>query len=180
MKSFLLPLCLVACVQATVSDSATLTNEITEPVPPVPAGISVPPTTIHKDFPVDISDAIKQVKNVGTPALSITSNHMHSNTGDFSFFQELTITAKVSGQPDLQLVDVVLSDAQKASADIDLPVLVDGSQLLATFASGSVDLDFALTVAGQFPSGLTSIDLTSTIGMDVSLSVNKSVSDIGK
>ncbi len=182
MKKFLLllsVLALVGCIQATASDTVTVTNEISQALPPVPAGISVPKTTLHQSVPADVSDAINQISKIGTPSLSITQNHLHSASGDFSFFDEVTITAQVSGHPDLQLVDIVLTPDQKASADLDVPVLVDGSQLLSVFASGNVNLDFGLTVEGQPPT-TGKLDLISTISMDVSLQISKSISDIGK
>lgn len=183
MKKILLTLSLLAligCIQATVSDTVMVTNEITHTLPTIPPGISVPKYTLpSQSFPVDVSDAIKQISNVGTPSLTITQNHLHCTTGDFSFFDEVTITAKVSGRPDLQLVDLVLTPDQKASSDLDVPLLVSGDQLLSVFSSGSVDLDFGLTVEGQPPT-TGKVDLISTIGMDVSLQVSKSISDIGK
>jgi hypothetical protein len=180
MKSLLLPLLLVACVQATISDTATLTNTIDQAVPVPPVGIMVPPTTLSQSYPVDISDAISKITSVGTPALSITSNHLHSNMGDFSFFQEITITGSVadSGTPTV-LADIILSPTDQAGSDIDVPVLVDGATMLTLFEAGSVDLTFNLTVSGTPPAS-GQLDLTSTIGLNVSLSVSKSVNDIGK
>lgn len=179
MKSILLPLFLIGCIDATISDTATLTNTIDTAVPVLPAGLLVPPTTVSQSYPVDISDAISKITSVGTPALSITSNHLHSNMGDFSFFQEIEIEGSVDGGMPTVLADIILSPADQASTDLDVPVLVDGAQVLSLFESGGVDLTFNLTVAGTPPSS-GQLDLTSTIGLDVSLSVSKSINDIGK
>ncbi len=182
-KLFLLPLLLVACIQGTAEDTITKTTEINIPIPSIPSGVlppgfQIPPTMVSQTESVDISSTISDIQKIGVPMMSITQNHVHSQTGDFSFFQEIEITGTPTGSTPVVIADMLLTPAQQASADLDIPVLVTGDQLLTLFSGGNVSLGFVLTVAGTPPSSDV-VDLVSTIGIDVSLSVNKSIGDIG-
>ena len=180
----LLPLILLGCIQADASAPVILTNEITMSGPSIPANFSsfsIPPTTLSQTEPVDISSTIQQVEKIGTPSLSITTNHLHSKMGDFAFFQEIAISV-VPSDPSVaptMLIDYKLTPQDQASADLDVPVLVDGKTLVNVFGAGSTSLKFDLTVAGKPPSP-DQIDVVSTIGMTVDLQVDKSISDIGQ
>jgi hypothetical protein len=182
-KLCFLPFFLIACIQGTASDTITKTTTLDIPIPSIPMGVlpsgfQVPPTKVDQTEPVDISSTISDIQKIGVPAMTITQNHVHSNTGDFSFFQEIEITATPDGGSPTTVADMILTPAQQMSADLDIPVLVSGDQLLTMFEAGNVTLDFVLTCAGTPPSS-DAVALISTIGMDVSLSVSKNIGDIG-
>ena len=184
MRKLILPLFIfiISCVQGTVDEQINITTPINISVPvsaPI-SGVVIPPTTLTQTRSIDISDAINQVEKVGTPSIAITQNHLHSNMGDFSFFDavDVSISSNTTGQTE-QLISVILTPDQKSSTDLDIPVEIDNTMLFQILNSGSSTLTFNFTVEGAVPSNLT-LDLVSTIDMDVSLSVNKSISDIGQ
>ena len=183
MRQFILPIfiALTACVQGSVSDTVEITTpiQIAISIPSGLSGLTIPATLLTQNEPVNISDALSQVEKVGTPSVVITKNHLHSNMGDFSFFDSisLSITSDSTSQSE-QLVSMTLTPDQKASTDLDIPVSIDNAALLQILDSGSTTLGFTFVVEGTVPTN-PSLDLTSTIDMDVSLSVDKSISDIG-
>ena len=182
-RLFLLPFLLLGCIQGTASDTIVKTTEISIPLPQIPvmlpSGFTLPPTTVDQTEPVDISSTISDIQKIGVPSMTITQNHVHASVGDFSFFQEIKITATPDGGSPITVADMILTPMQQVSTDLDVPVLVTGDQLLTMFAAGNVSLDFILTVGGAPPPSTDGISMVSTIGMDVGISVNKNIGDIG-
>lgn len=183
MKHYIPLIALIGCVQATVSDQITKTTEVVvkNPYSSYTTGYSLPPTTLPtQSVPVDISDTLSKIGQVGTLSFTVDQNTLHSNTGDFSFVDELKITVKPdsknqSALPELTVIDFLPTPDQMASSDVDVPVLSDGATLLQYFSSGGLDMTFTFTVSGQVPAQL---DVVNSITADVSVAVSKSVSDL--
>lgn len=176
-----------ACVQATVEDKVSKTTEVSLPnlsaTLGLPPNVTVPKTTVQQTEPLDLSDALSKVGQVGTLSLSVYQNTLASRTGDFSFIDELKVVLtpdsnNASGLPPVTMVDVVLTPDQKNSSTIDVPILMSGDDLVKYFSSGALVAGFSFTLEGVVPT--TGLDVENTIGLDVSVNVNKSVSDIGK
>lgn len=172
----------IGCVNVVAEDTITKTTEvkIVNPYWPLSSTVSIPPTTLSQSVPVDISKTLSDVGKVGTLSLVVNSNTVNSNTGDFSFFDEVSVSISPdntnnSGLPPLTIVDMQLTSDQKLSSDLAVPMLVDGSALLQYFQSGGLNMSFTVVVEGSPPQ---SIDLSDTLSMSVSIVVDKSISDL--
>src|SRR5271157_5493329 len=97
----LLPFLLLGCITGTASDTITKTTTLDIPLPSIPVtlppGFQVPLTTVDQAEPVDISSTLSDIQKIGVPTMTITQNHLHNNMGDFSFFDEIQITATPDG-----------------------------------------------------------------------------------
>jgi|SRR5579885_1809822 len=181
---FFISLMAVGCVDASVSDRIVKTTEV-QIANPLPASLStnVPPTQVSQTTSIDLSDALSKVNQFGTISLSIDESSLHSNSGDFSFVDEIKVDIapdvnNTSGLPSITLVDVQPTDQEKTLSDLAIPILIDGNTLYQYLNSGALVATFTFTVSGQIPA--QGLDVIDTLALDVSAQVNKSISDIGQ
>lgn len=183
MKHYLPLIALFGCLHANVSDTISKQTEVqfTNPYASYTAGLSIPKTTLPtQSMPVDISSTLSDIGKVGQLLFKVDGNTLHSNTGDFSFVDELKITltpdsSNQSGLSEVVVLDFVPTADQKASSDVDIPLIADDGTLLQYFSSGGLNMNFTFTVEGQVPDA---ISVQNTITADVNVVVNKSVSDL--
>lgn len=173
------------CVQATVSDSVSKTTEvqIANPYPQL-SSVGIPSTTLPpQSVSVDISGTLADLNKIGAISLTVNKNDVQSQTGDFSFIDELKITLSpdtnnTSGLPELIILDVQLTQDQKASSTLSLLPSADGNTLYSYFSSGGLNMNFTFTVSGHVPT--QGLDIIDTLDVSVSAQVNKSINDIGQ
>lgn len=182
MRNFIFALLFCGCINATASDTIIKTTEvqIDNPFPSVSA-LNLPPTMLPPQaVAFDISKTLSDVGKVGQLSFKVDQHSLHSNNGDFSFIDEIKITLKPdnnnsSGLPELTVIDVRPTADQKTTTDLQAPVIPDDQTLLEYFSSGHLSMNFTFTVSGHPPQ---SIDMVDTLMADVSLTVNKSTSDL--
>ncbi len=182
MRQSIFALLFCGCINATVSDTITKTTEVQINNPyPSSSAYNLPPITLPSQVvPFDMSKTLSDIGKVGQLSFVVDQHSIHSNSGDFSFVDEVKITLtpdnnNSSGLPELTVIDAQLTNDQKTSTDLQVSVLPDSSTLLQYFDSGGLNMNFSLTVSGHPPQ---SIDITDTLMVDVALAVNKSTSDL--
>jgi hypothetical protein len=172
MKSLLafLPL-MIGCVQATASDDLTVSKSFSFPGSPVGADLTA---TVSDTTSVDVSSAMSSLSKVGTVGLSVSSSTLSGD--DLSFLQHVNLTMQpVDGSmPVATVVDADVSVPDGGMAD--LPVSLDDATLVK-YLSEDGGVNLTLSITGTIPTGDPA--LTWTLDCNASVSVNKSLSQIG-
>jgi hypothetical protein len=156
MKLFsLLPLLFLGCVNLTASDSVSVEQSVSIPVPgfTVPAGLTIPAETLPtQSVQVDFSDVISHLNNVGTPSFAVEESQVSSP--DLSFFGHIEIDCG-----SLTLID---ADVPSGVSSAQFPVLASDEQVLNCF-SVPTTLSFTLTttpLSGSVPAQSMMLDYT--------------------
>ena len=165
-----------SCVEGTVSDNASIHEQVSLPgskqlasevaaAPFLSGQIQLPPQT----FTFDISQAVSQLSQVGTLSLTVQKNTI-SNT-DLNFVNEVVVLVQPS---DGSAPVVVISDYMvpaNPGPSIDMPVL-DIPTFIQYASNGSVDLSIQLIVnVDNIPADPS--ELSYDLGLDVAITVKK-------
>jgi hypothetical protein len=163
----LLALAFLGCTNGQGEVDVTSTNVATFPGAPaaLPSQAADLALTTEGDVTLDVQKDLESLKNLGSLSAAVSKNGV---TGaDLSFLQhvKLTIAAK-----DGQLPAQLLSDADvpQGSTEVELPMLIENSQLLDYLSEGKVTVHFAIT--GQLPQRPLTLTHTIVAHVDVAMS----------
>jgi hypothetical protein len=171
----LLALAPMACVQATVSDSLTISEPFSYSLPDIPAGTVIPETSLIEtdSVPLDVSDAVSKLSSLGTLSFSISGSYIVSSLNlDFVSHIQVFLSEQSGGSP----LPVVDTDVNTSGETTNLPVLASSDNLLSYLSSGPTTLTVYLTVeTANLPTGGPDLSLQYHLSLNASESVSKSL-----
>lgn len=160
-RFFFLPFLAVACVSAHVSETVSFDQEVFFPGVLLPSSVT---QTVEQSEPLDVSEAVSKLKDLGSPSVSISENSL---SGDISFVSHLKIALENGNDPTLTLVDMDIVPGETVQ---QFPVLVSGDQLFSHLASPA---KIRFWITGKLPSAGTALHYH--LSLSVSEQINKSL-----
>jgi hypothetical protein len=162
-----------ACISANLSDTVADTESMSFPVPVV---ASTPHITCDLGGPVfettqtsppfNLSDFFTQLDKHGTLTVNFTNNSL---TGDLSSFKHATLTLLDSAGNSQPLSD---TDFTPVNGVVELPLLLTSAQLVATLATGPVNV--VVDLQSCLPANTSgSLTVNYTLGAKASFAYSK-------
>jgi hypothetical protein len=166
-----------ACFKGSAGDSLTVSKSVQLPAIPVSSVPNVGEVTLPPvSTTVDMSSGINDLSKIGTLNLSVGQNTL--SDGDLSWVRHVSVSvAPTDGSlPAMTMADV---DAPSGTTNtLDVSTTMGSSDLLSYFGEGQVSLTFTFTGDTNVPTNGPT--LTWALQLNADISINKSVSDIGK
>ena len=159
------------CLQATVSDSISVSEPfsyVMPYVPTVPAGTVLPPvnTTLTQTVPVDVSDVVSKLSSLGSLSFNLTNSTLTASQ-DFGFVNNVAVSLQdtAGALPSL----MVANDPVDPSSDtVQLPVQASSSDLL-NYLGNPCNLTVVLSVSDE--DGGTPIPSQQTVSFTYSMTL---------
>lgn len=161
--------CIVGSASDTVSKSQTIT------FPPVPPGL--PSITVDEEDSLvfDFSQAISKLQQAGTVSVSLPVNSLTDDNLSFVQTLKLSIVPQDGSMPELVIASLTVPS--NTTNTINIPVSVDGVTLANYLGEGPTKFDFVVSGnAATYPTD--GLIVVYTVEVDVSLNVNKNITDI--
>lgn len=165
---FALALTLGGCVQGTLSDSLSVSEDMTF-VPPSLSGFSPPICSTSTVFTttqsttIDVHDPLSQLKKQGTLTVAFTENAL---SGDLSSFKHARIYVNNDNQPQQLLSE---TDFTPVNGVVPLPILLDNNTLVDMLSAGVVNITVDLSTCVP----TSAVDIHYTMGANLLLNVKK-------
>ncbi len=172
----LLPLAIAACTNGQGQADVTMENAVTFPgVPASVDGVAVPvgslPTealTTDGAITVDVQDELESMGKLGTLSATVSKNSLSGAELSLIDHIKTTIATADGKMPVEVLTDV---DVPKNATEIDLPLSIPASEVLAYLEEGKVTIHFYVT--GSLSAA--PVTLTHTLVAHVDVAVQGSV-----